>query len=76
MGFCVNSDMIVQTEGALQNTRPVSALRPHLEVAQIRRENIGCHVICAVHSVMKKIISKSDMIKNIRFGPLLPGICT
>ncbi len=47
--------MTVQTEVALQNIRPVSDLGPHMTLAQIGIEKITLHVICAVHTVAKKI---------------------
>lgn len=41
----MNSDMTVQTEVTLQNIRPVSDLRPHMEVTQIRNEIRNVEII-------------------------------
>jgi len=60
--------MSVQIEVALQNILSVLDLEPHMEVAHIGIE-IRFHVVCAVHTVMRK----TDLI-HIRFRLHLPGV--
>ncbi len=53
--------------------RAVSNLVLHMEVAQIGIEKIRFHVVCAVHTVMRKS-DLSHVSKKIRFGPHLPAV--
>lgn len=49
----MNSTVTIQTVVSLQNIRPVSDLRPHMEVAKNRIIQIKSYVVCAVHTVIK-----------------------
>lgn len=46
---------ICPTKVALPNIKPVSDLRPHIEVAQIRFNKIGFHLLCTVNRSEQKI---------------------
>lgn len=50
----MHSNTTVWTKVTLRNITPLSDLGLHTEVAQIRIEKIGFHVVCAIHTVMQK----------------------